>query len=90
MPYTQEREAAVAAVERASRLCVSVQQSLVSEESLAKKDKSPVTVADFGAQAVVAHALRQVFPDDPMVGEEDARALREPDNVALRDRVVEG
>ena len=90
MSYTQEREAAVAAVERASRLCVSVQQSLVSEESLAKKDKSPVTVADFGAQAVVAHALRQVFPDDPMVGEEDARALREPDNVALKDRVVEG
>ena len=90
MSYTQEREAAVAAVERASRLCVSVQQSLVSEESLAKKDKSPVTVADFGAQAVVAHALRQVFPDDPMVGEEDARALREPDNAALKDRVVEG
>jgi len=89
MSYERECEVAVAAVERASRLCRAVQASLVSEESMAKRDKSPVTVADFGAQAVVTHALRQAFPDVPLVGEEDAHELRDPDNAPLRDRVVE-
>ena len=90
MAYTEELEAAVAAVQRASALCVRVQKSLVSEESLAKKDRSPVTVADFGAQAVVAHALLDAFPNDPMVGEEDASALRDPANEQLAARVIEG
>lgn len=89
MAYTREREVAVSAVEQASRLCLTVQANLVSEESMAKKDKSPVTVADFGAQAVVVHAIRGAFPDDPMVGEEDAAELREPDNRVLEGRVVE-
>ena len=89
MSYTREREAAVAAVERASELCLSVQSTLISDESMAKKDRSPVTVADFGAQAVVTHTLRGTFPDLPLVGEEDAAELRTPDNAALRDRVVE-
>jgi 3'(2'), 5'-bisphosphate nucleotidase len=89
MAYESELEVAVSAVEQASRLCRSVQASLVSEESMAKQDRSPVTVADFGAQAVVVHALRAALPDVPLVGEEDAGELRDPDNAALRDRVVE-
>jgi 3'(2'), 5'-bisphosphate nucleotidase len=89
MAYEAEREVAVAAVEQASRLCRSVQANLVSEASMDKQDKSPVTVADFGAQAVVTHALVRAFPDLPMVGEEDASALREADNAGLRERVEE-
>jgi 3'(2'), 5'-bisphosphate nucleotidase len=56
---------------------------------MAKRDRSPVTVADFGAQAVVIHALHETFPDVPLVGEEDAHELRDPGNAAVRDRVVE-
>ncbi|MEM1070703.1 MAG: 3'(2'),5'-bisphosphate nucleotidase, partial [Planctomycetota bacterium] len=55
----------------------------------AKKDKSPVTVADFGAQAVVSDALATAFPNDPMVGEEDAASLREPDGSELKEKVVQ-
>jgi 3'(2'), 5'-bisphosphate nucleotidase len=84
-----ERETAVRAVLRACRLCQRVQQALVSEETLAKKDRSPVTVADFGAQAVVHMELARAFPDDPIVAEEDAADLRAPENAALRARVVE-
>jgi len=54
-----------------------------------KKDQSPVTVADFGAQAVVTHALLAAFPDVPMVGEENAAALRKDENVEIRERVIE-
>jgi len=89
MPYEREREAAVAAVEKASRLCRSVQSCLDDSESMSKQDRSPVTVADFGAQAVVTHVLRTALPDVPLVGEEDASELRDPANAALCERVVE-
>lgn len=57
--------------------------------TLTKGDKSPVTVADFGVQAAVSRALLEGFPDDPLVGEEDASALREASNEGLKDRVLE-
>jgi len=88
MSYEAERAAAIEAVEKASRLCRAVQGNLVDEASMDKKDKSPVTVADFGAQAVVTHVLRGVFPDLPLVGEEDAAELREADNAGLTEKVV--
>ncbi len=88
MSYEAERAAAIEAVEKASRLCRAVQANLVDEASMDKKDKSPVTVADFGAQAVVTHVLRGVFPDLPLVGEEDAAELREADNAGLTEKVV--
>ena len=46
----------------------------ISPEVLAKKDKSPVTVADFGSQALICRALIESFPDDPVIAEEDAAA----------------
>ncbi|KAL6868480.1 carbohydrate phosphatase [Trichoderma novae-zelandiae] len=41
-----------------------------------KHDATPVTMADFGAQALLMAALRGAFPHDGYVGEEDAEALR--------------
>ena len=48
-------------------------------------------VADYSAQAVVNTILSQAFPEDPIVGEEDASDLRAPTEAsqALRARVVE-
>ena len=82
------RSAAVEAVVAASRVCREVQARLVAGASLQKGDKSPVTVADFAAQAIVSHLLAEVAPSIPMVGEEDAAALREAGNEGLRDKVV--
>lgn len=90
MAYEAELSAAIDAVEKASRLCEAVQQRLVAGSSLEKGDRSPVTVADFGAQAVVSRLLALEFPHDPLVGEEDAEALRQDDNAALRGKVVDG
>lgn len=87
MAYEREREVAIEAVREASRLCRVVQQQLVEGHTLAKDDRSPVTVADFGAQAVVSHLLEQAFPEDPLVGEEDASALRSGP-AELRDAVA--
>ncbi len=87
MAYETEKVAAVDAVEKACLLCVAVQRRLVAGAALEKGDKSPVTVADFGAQAIVSHLLALEFPHDPLVGEEDAAALREHEE--MRGKVVE-
>ena len=79
-------EIGIEAVRRASGVCRAVQAALVTSDSLAKKDKSPVTVADFAAQAIVSHTLSQAFPSIPLVGEEDAGALRE--NAELSAKVI--
>ncbi len=56
---------------------------------LQKADLSPVTVADFASQAVVARALQEAFGADPLVGEEDASALRkDPGTLELVTRFV--
>ncbi|GMI82390.1 hypothetical protein like AT4G05090 [Hibiscus trionum] len=76
--YHRELEAAVVVVERACRLCVDVQKSLFSDEGqiVEKKDQTPVTVADFGVQALVSLELSKLFPSIPLVAEEDSGFLR--------------
>lgn len=83
-----ERNAAIEAVVTAMRLCENVRRQLNEAASLKKADLSPVTVADFGAQAVVLSAMEEAFPTIPAVGEEDSKDLQGADNSALRERVV--
>jgi 3'(2'), 5'-bisphosphate nucleotidase len=84
-----EVDAAVAAVRAASALCAGAQGRLVAGDTLTKGDASPVTVADFAAQAVVCAGLTDVLGDIVVVGEEDAADLREPDNAGLLDGVID-
>ncbi|KAF9874077.1 hypothetical protein CkaCkLH20_08449 [Colletotrichum karsti] len=72
-PFACEQHLAELAVLRASILTKSV-QSIVSE--ISKNDNSPVTIADFAAQALLVGALRDAFPNDAFLGEEDSTALR--------------
>ena len=62
---------------------------LASGSVRSKEDASPVTIVDFAVQAVVSSRLAARFPDDPLVGEEDAAALRDPAAAALLSRVTE-
>ena len=87
--YEEERDIAVEAVTKAAALCQAVRESLVSAETMAKMDKSPVTVADFGAQAVIISELKKAFPDDLIVAEEDTGALCGDASAPLREKVLE-
>jgi 3'(2'), 5'-bisphosphate nucleotidase / inositol polyphosphate 1-phosphatase len=88
---SRELEAACDAVRLASILCRTVQAQLTSSEKVEKSDDSPVTVADFGAQALVAWSLQRSLPDLPysMVGEEDAAELRTPEGEPMLHRITE-
>lgn len=83
-PYARERHIAQLAVLRASILTKQV-QCTVGE--ISKEDDSPVTIADFAAQALIIKALQDAFPEDSFLGEESAAALRR--NETLRDKVYE-
>lgn len=85
--YQKEVEVALAAVLEAAALCQKV-QATVSPELMEKKDRSPVTVADFGSQALVCRAINEAFPSDPVIGEEDSKDLRTPEKRELLEKVV--
>ncbi len=80
---------AIDAVASACRVARAVQRDLARVQQITKDDRSPVTVADFAVQAVVAMALRESTPQVHIVGEERADVLRQPEHDAVRQAVVE-
>jgi len=88
MVYETERRVALEAVIKACNLCRAVQRAHLVGGVIDKEDKTPVTVADFGAQALVSEHLAASFPHDPLVGEEDSALLRKPENSALKETVM--
>jgi 3'(2'), 5'-bisphosphate nucleotidase len=86
--YKRELQVALPAVVQAMMLCRAVQVG-ITPDVLAKRDRSPVTVADFGSQALVCHALHETYPCDPIVAEEDSADLQKQQNVAILDQVLE-
>lgn len=74
-------------VREAALLTQRIRRSLDVKE-VTKNDLSPVTVADFAAQAVVARALERVFPDAVLVGEESAQLLQGDAGRPVREAVV--
>ena len=79
--YRRELRVAELAVQRA----VILTQTVFGEKAkgtLSKDDKSPVTIGDFGAQALIISAIRKNFPTDDIVGEEEASSLRADKNLS--------
>ncbi len=75
MAYEKELHVAQLAVARASILTKSVFHEK-AKGTVSKDDKSPVTIGDFGAQALIIAAIKHNFPQDEVVGEEEASSLR--------------
>lgn len=87
MISSNELRAALEAVSAAAKLTRAVRAS-ASPDTLQKGDRSPVTVADYGSQAVVCRTIDQYFPNVPIIAEESATALRKPENASVLERVT--
>lgn len=74
-PQSLELYVSISAVIRASIATTSIFKTIPS--SLTKTDSSPVTLGDFAAQAIVNIVLSKHFPEDGIVAEEEAEALRQ-------------
>jgi 3'(2'), 5'-bisphosphate nucleotidase len=88
MAYEREAACALGAVREAAVLCQAVRGRLLGPGTLAKTDASPVTVADFGSQALICRALAEAFPNDPVIAEEDSAELRRPEHAAVLAEVL--
>jgi len=85
----RETEVAFQAVREAASLCMSVSaHTPAASDVVQKEDASPVTIADFGSQALVCRRLGQAFPEDGIVAEEDAAVLREKTAAPARARLL--
>lgn len=84
---TPEIKFAIHAVQQASALVQQIQTEMVSS-AITKDDRSPVTVADFAAQALIGHLLEQSFPHDAFIGEEDSSVLQTPEEQATLERIT--
>jgi len=81
MKYNDEIRVARSAVSRAAAVCRKVHNRIEGVMALEKEDRSPVTVADFGSQAIITMVLLQAFPDDMIVGEEGSDELKKSSDV---------
>jgi len=80
---------AIQAAIKASALCEKIRMDLAGGESLLKSDRSPVTIADYGSQAMICKLIRGRFPNDTIVAEEDSKELRRPDRSKILERVTD-
>jgi 3'(2'), 5'-bisphosphate nucleotidase len=83
-----ETRIALQSAMEASALCQKVQKELIGEVSFVKGDRSPVTVADYGAQAILCTLIKKVFPRDTIIAEEDSAELRKPDHSNILGQVT--
>eukprot|EP01100_Stratorugosa_tubuloviscum_P009454 TRINITY_DN3976_c0_g1_i3.p1 TRINITY_DN3976_c0_g1~~TRINITY_DN3976_c0_g1_i3.p1 ORF type:complete len:363 (-),score=177.69 TRINITY_DN3976_c0_g1_i3:676-1764(-) len=88
LQFAKERAVAIEAVIKASRVGQATFGALVNEETAIKKDRSPVTVADYSAQAVINLELTKYFPNDSIVAEEHSADLTQPQGITLKERVI--
>lgn len=85
--YETELKIGILAVKTAMRMTKLIQKDLSSTDAITKKDKSPVTIADFLSQAIICHYLNDGLPYLPIVAEEDSAALQEEKNSAVLEKI---
>ncbi|CAF2087822.1 BnaA06g23130D [Brassica napus] len=91
MSYDEMLAAAKKAVSLAARLSNEVRKSLLVSDVWNKSDDSPVTVADYGSQAVVSIVLERELKNEPvsLVAEEDSAELRKVAAETVLARITE-
>ena len=86
--FEKEMTAGQNAVIEAMRISKTVQQELTRADAITKTDKSPVTIADFAAQAIICKMLKEQFPAIPIVAEENSAILAKPENHTILEKIL--
>ncbi|MGQ9645434.1 MAG: 3'(2'),5'-bisphosphate nucleotidase [Thermodesulfobacteriota bacterium] len=86
--HSPEVITAIRATIMASELCQRVRKELAGGETILKRDRSPVSIADFGSQAIICKLIKETFPNDIIVAEEDSTELRNPCRLKILEQVT--
>jgi 3'(2'), 5'-bisphosphate nucleotidase len=72
----------------ASQLCQKIREDVAGKGSILKGDRSPVTIADFVSQAIICRFIKEKFPNDAIVAEEDSVELKKPAYLKILEQVT--
>ncbi len=72
---------------RSAALLVRSIQASMAHLAVTKEDRSPVTVADFSAQALVGYLIDNHLPGEVLVAEEDASTLQRMEHTGLFETI---
>lgn len=75
MAYRKEIEISKFAVKEAMKLCQKIQAKINEKKLRHKADQSLVTVADYASQILITKILRENFPNDCILAEEEGSLL---------------
>ncbi len=80
----------ISAVRDAVKVCSAVQEHyLISNTKSSGDNKEPVTIADYGSQAIICRAIQAHYPDDAVVSEESGKQFLELVSAEQRANVLE-
>jgi len=80
----------ISAVRNAVKVCRAVQEHyLISNTKTSGDSKEPVTIADYGSQAVICRAIQAAYPDDAVVSEESGKQFLALVSREQRENVLE-
>src|SRR5690606_25014745 len=66
------------AIRQSAQLCKAVQEQYIAADNVASKaGAEPVTIADYGSQAIICRAISQFFPEDGVIAEEGGQQFSE-------------
>ena len=85
--YDTERQIIREAAREAALLCLAVREEMIVG-TIEKSGREPVTVADYGSQAVILRKLSEHFPQDGTYAEEKGEDLRKLASDEQRRRVL--
>jgi len=88
MKYELERSVGIETVLKACQVSEQIRSNFSLGDTIDKEDLSPVTVADYCAQAVINLELMKTF-DEPIMAEEDSSILISPEGKAIKQKVLE-
>ncbi|CAF0846595.1 unnamed protein product [Rotaria sp. Silwood1] len=86
MSYDKELSVALQACLQAAKLCERIRSTI--PEAIEKVDRSPVTLADFGSQALICNRIHSEFPNDSIVAEENPKELLKPARIDSLKQIV--
>ena len=87
--YKKELLSALESVRLASKATTEIQKSLQNKDIEKKSDSSPVTIADYAAQAIInRHLILHLGGDQKIVAEEESSDLKKPSNSGLLREIV--
>lgn len=84
--YTHDLQPIMKAVRQAASLCTEVQTNYLSRKE--KTGREPVTIADYGSQAIICRAISLAFPDDAIIAEEHANQFIQVVPEHQREQIV--